>query len=77
MKKPTNLSNDSNEIKQVANGRLCCAIRYRRFTVSTGWSSARRFRTALRQLLVIFIGVMDMLENTDDAGGKTDRIVEV
>ena len=27
--------------------------------------------------LVIFIGVMDMLENTDDAGGKTDRIVEV
>ena len=27
--------------------------------------------------LVIFIGVMDMLENTDDAGGKTDRIVQV
>jgi hypothetical protein len=27
--------------------------------------------------LVIFIGVMDMLENTDGAGGKTDRIAEV
>jgi len=33
MKKPINLSNDSNEIKQVANGRLCCAIHCRRFTV--------------------------------------------
>ena len=38
MKKPINLSKDSNEIKQVANGRLCCAIRCRRFTVSNGLS---------------------------------------
>jgi hypothetical protein len=27
--------------------------------------------------LVTLSAVMDMLENTDDAGGRTDRIVEV
>jgi hypothetical protein len=27
--------------------------------------------------LVPLLAVMDMLENTDDAGGRTDRIVEV
>ena len=76
MKKPINLSNDSNEIKQVANGRLCCAIRCPRYTVSNGGPPCADF-APLFPNLVIFIGVMDMLENTDDAGGKTDRIVEV